>query len=333
MVNDGLLANLTTDSGRVGISVVIVTWNGRDCIGRCLDSLAGAVAERSFETIVVDNASTDDTVAFLRNHYPQVQVIESPTNLGYARGAQLGVERAAGEFVVVMNPDLVLGPGALDHLAQVLETRPQAVWVGPKIVDTNGQVQSGPFPLCRVWEPLENTPVAYRFYHPSRKARHDRLQQCERLSGALMMFRASLLRQMGGLPRSTFLFGEEILLGAKCRAHGYEVWYDPLCFVIHEHGASIRQRWDEDTRRLATRAGHLAALRETVSYPRFLAYDLVLLSTLMFKLLLGLCGRPFPVGYTWRALRLAAGAIVRTPRLPAPSPEAHAANHPTALVE
>ncbi len=308
--------NTVTRPDRVDISIVVVNWNGRRWLSRCLDSIAEGAAERSVAVLVVDNASTDDSVAFLHKNYPQILAIESPVNLGYARGAQLGIDRARGEFVAVMNPDLVLGPGCLDHLARVLEGRPRAVWVGPKIIRSDGYIQSGPFPLCRVFEPFETTPLIHRFYHPSRKVGHDQVQQCERLSGAVMMFRASFLRALGGLPRSTFLFGEEILLGARCRDHGYEVWYDPLCFALHEHGLSTKQRWDENTRRLATLAGHLSALRQAVSYPRFLAYDLVLLAALLLGFVAQLRERPFRPGPTVRLVRLAASAIFRAPTPP-----------------
>ncbi|GEM_PF-1982669 len=293
------------------ISVVIVNWNGRAFISRCLDSIPAAAAGRPFEIIVVDNASTDDSVAYIRENHPEVALIENTANLGYARGAQSGIDRARGEFVAVLNPDIVLAPGTLDHLAQTLESRPRAAWVGPRIVGPDGRVQSGPFRLCRILEQLETTPITYRLYHPSRNLRHDRLERCERVSGAAMMFRASLLRAMGGLPDSTFLFGEEVLLGASCRDHGYEVWYDPLCVAVHEHGASIKQRWGEDERKLASWAAQLTSMRQAVSYPRFLAYVLVLLGTLLIKLVLGLLGRPFSPRYTRRLMRVAASTLVR----------------------
>jgi GT2 family glycosyltransferase len=300
----------------VELSVIVVNWNGRDQIGRCLDSIPAAAAGRRTEVIVVDNLSTDSSIEYLRERYPEVTLIENQANLGYARGAQCGIDVAQGEFIAVANPDIVLDVGTLDHLVGTLEERPQAAWTGPKIVQPDGHIQSGPFRICPILEPLETTPVACRFYHPKRTMRHDRVQRCERLSGAVMLFRASMLRDMGGMPASTFLFGEEILLGALCRDHGYEVWYDPLCTALHEHGASVRQKWDDQDRKLATRVGHLAALRQAVSYPRFLAYDLVLLGTLFFKLLLGWLGRPFDPHLTWRSIKISLLAIFKTPKGP-----------------
>lgn len=301
---------------QVELSVVVVNWNTRDIIGRCLDAVPAAAAGRSTEIIVVDNASADDSAPYLREYYPHVWLIEAGSNLGYARGAQLGIEQARGEFVAVMNPDVVLAPGALDHLVRTLEEHPSAVWTGPRIVTPQGLVQSGPFPLCPIGDPLRTTPVLYRLYQGRRRYRHDRPQRCERLSGAVMLFRASLLRSMGGLPDSTFMFGEEILLGARCRDHGFEVWYDPLCSAVHEHGVSVKQLWGEEARKLATHAGYLTSARQAVAFPHFLAYDMVLIGTLIFKLLLGLLGRPFPVHYHWRYLRLALGALFRAPALP-----------------
>lgn len=300
----------------VDLSVIIVNWNGRDQIGRCLDSIPAAAAGRTYEVIVVDNLSTDSSVDYLRQYHPEVTLIENRANFGYAKGAQRGIDVAQGEFVAVVNPDIVLDPGTLDHLVRTLEDRPQAAWTGPKIVQPDGYVQSGPFRLCPILEPLETTPITYRFYHPRHHIQHDRLQRCERLSGAIMVFRASMLRDMGGMPTSTFIFGEEILLGARCRDHGFEVWYEPLCAAVHEHGASVKQKWSQEDRKLATIVGHLAALRQAVYYPRFLAYDLVLLGTLFLKLLLGWLGRPFDPRHTWRLIKISSMAIFTTPRGP-----------------
>jgi N-acetylglucosaminyl-diphospho-decaprenol L-rhamnosyltransferase len=288
----------------VDLSVVMVTWNSRECVGACLDSIGEAVGELATEVIVVDNLSSDSTVAFIRENHPQVKLIENRENVGFGRGAQMGVGASGGEFVAILNPDVSLPPGSLRRLVALLQDRPAACWTGPKVVLSSGRIQSGPFKLGTAFEPLRSFPGVFRLLASLGGNKHDRPRWCEKLDGACMVFRAEMLRTAGGIPTSTFMYGEEQLLGARFLRLGYEVWYDPNVVIFHDLGSSSRQKWTSDDTRLARQAGHTAAMRETLGPARFLLYNLLLLLSLVLKAGGGLAGHGPRPSLTGRMIKL-----------------------------
>ena len=100
-----------SESSRVDLSIVIVTWNSWECVGTCLDSIGEAMGELATEIIVVDNLSSDSTVAFIREGHPQVKLIQNRGTTGFGRGAQTGVEASGGEFVAILIQTSCCRPG------------------------------------------------------------------------------------------------------------------------------------------------------------------------------------------------------------------------------
>src|SRR4051794_33942485 len=116
----------------VDVSIIIVGWNSRELLGPCLDSLRAMEPRRSCQVIVVDNASRDDTVAHLREHYPEVELIANAENVGFARGNNQGLERARGRTVLLLNPDTEVRPDAVPVLLDYLVEHPGVGACGPK---------------------------------------------------------------------------------------------------------------------------------------------------------------------------------------------------------
>lgn len=280
------------------LSVIIVNWNGRGCIGACLDSIPGAAADLDTEVIVVDNQSTDSSVGYIREAFPKVRLIESRENLGFGRGAQAGVEKASGAFIAVANPDVVFERGSLYRLVRFLEGRGSAAWVGPKIVGPDEAVQSQALRLGGALEPLLWVPGLTWLVTPRSLRGHERPILCERLYGACTVFRGSMLKAIGGMPTGSFLGGEEQRLAARFRERGYEVWYEPSATVVHEHSTSRRARWPADAGIVEMVTGVNGAMRETLSYPRYVGYhsSLALFSALWF------CRGLFSGSNRWRQM-------------------------------
>lgn len=295
------------------LSVVIVNWNGREYIRDCLESLGVAARGIETETIVVDNASTDASVDLIRGRFPHVRVLEAGRNLGFGCGLQLGIEQSRGEFIALVNPDVTLESGALTHLVSFLRAHPAAGWVGPRIALPDGTVQSGGFRLVSPFEPLRWIPGLARITKPAARYQHARPERCERLSGACMVFRSSMLASIGGMPTSTFMYGEEQLLGARFRTYGFEVWYVPAVSVLHRHRASSSTKWTPDQTLIAARVGHLTAVRETLGYPRFLIYNSLFCLGALLQLLVGLAGRGTHPRAAARLAKASLAAFVRTP--------------------
>src|SRR5512140_1743055 len=123
------------------LSILIVNWNTRDLLRACLLSLRNNHPSTPYETIVVDNASGDDSADMVRMEFPEVQLIESETNTGYARGNNLAFAKAQGGLLLTLNPDTEVANGSLDRAVAFMETHPKAAYLGACQIGTNGQVQ------------------------------------------------------------------------------------------------------------------------------------------------------------------------------------------------
>ena len=291
------------------LSIIIVAWNCREYVGTCLSSLAAAAGGLDTETIVVDNLSSDSTVAFIRESYPGIRLIENDQNAGFGRGAQIGLEAARGEFVAVLNPDLWLPPDSLRGLVDVLGEHPRAAWTGPKVLLPGGGVHSGPYRLGTIFEPLRALPGMFRLHAYLSRNKHDRMRRCSKLDGACMVFRASMLREAGGMPTTTFVYGEEQILGTRFRRLGYEAWYDPLTTVHHDLGSASRQKWTSDATVLARQEGHTAAMRESLGPVGFVFYNTLLLLALLERAAGWLVGHGSPPALASQQIRMCLGAF------------------------
>ncbi len=143
------------------VSVLIVNWNTRDYLAKCLHSLRNAATGISYEVIVVDNASSDQSPAMVARDFPEVHLIASKENIGFARANNLAFSKSSGDYVLVMNPDCYLPEGALDGLLAFAKTHPDAGVISPRLLNPDGSIQEyygriptfyGLFPVHRGWQ-------------------------------------------------------------------------------------------------------------------------------------------------------------------------------------
>src|SRR5258707_8023383 len=111
----------TNDATAVDVSIVIPCYNAHSVLGSCLQSLYSHPPARSFEVVVVNDASTDGTPEMLRERFPWVRLLDNPTNLGYSRSTNRGIAESRGRFILLLNSDVEIMPGAIDRLAEHLE--------------------------------------------------------------------------------------------------------------------------------------------------------------------------------------------------------------------
>ena len=249
------------DGARPDMSVVIVTWNSRVDLVRCLGALHSPEVSQGLqlETIVVDNASGDGTAEWARQQ-PNVRVVEPGRNLGYGRANNLGLEMARGRHLLILNPDTVPLPGSLVELISFQDTCPKAGIAAPRLLNPDGSVQMAAFrfptvtmhfldlfPLSgwlpgriRQWiyssslngryknEPLASTP--FRMDHPL---------------GACILISRQAYREVGGFDPRIFMYSEEIDLALRYARKGWECWQVPGARVVHLGGQSTSQAADK----------------------------------------------------------------------------------------
>ncbi len=222
------------------LSVVIVTYQCRTIIGECLRTLALALAKNgSAEVIVVDSASSDGVVSFLEAQNPQVQTIPLKENRGFAFGVNAGVAKATGEYVLLLNPDALIGAGALSKLLQHLIEHPSAAAVGPRITDRSGRKQASDdlFPtvrgeLVRCWERLAR-PLGVLRWRDTKRAAQEGPQW---ISGACMLLRRDAFARLGGFDEGFFLYFEETDWCLRAARKNHDIHYRDDVEVVHIGG-------------------------------------------------------------------------------------------------
>ena len=231
------------------ISIVIVSYNVRDILARCLDSLQNAAPGRAIEVIVVDNASNDGTGSMVREKYPAVRLLANDSNRGFAAASNQGIAASRGRSLLLLNPDTEILPGALAILDEFIANEPDVGIVGPLLRYPNGDIQSSrrrfPTPLTAL---IESTVVQRwfsrqslldRFYMADRSA--EQVQDVDWLVGACLLVRRRVIDEIGGLDERFFMYSEEVDWCRRARAAGWRIVFVPTAEVVHHEGRSSEQ--------------------------------------------------------------------------------------------
>ena len=221
------------------VSVVSVTYNALPWIEQSLASVRGV------ETVVVDNGSTDGTVAFVRERFPEVAVVEQE-NRGLAAGWNAGVERTRGRYVLLLNSDAWLDAGALDALVAFADAHPDAAVVGPRLRNPDGTLQRSVRGFPTLWR-LATEYFFLRRLAPRSRAlnafygsgfAHDEMREAEVLMGAVWLVRRAAIDEVGPADESFFLFSEEVDWAYRFRQAGWRSLFYPDAGATHVYGAS-----------------------------------------------------------------------------------------------
>lgn len=254
------------------MSVVIVTWNAAPVLGACLDSVARQRLDGGFETIVVDNASADDTAAVLARHAGSVRVLVNARNEGFSAGNNLAATQARGRILLFLNSDTeLLADDVLERLADAAEA-PGTGIVGPLLLNPDGSVQ----PSCAAHPSIARAIVVSSGLHkllPARararvmpeRAPHDRPREAPWLMGAALALRADLFRELGGFWPT--LYAEEQDLARRVQDRGLQVRLEPSARVMHIGNHSNAQRMSTPGRGARIAHAELVFLRAHHSRP------------------------------------------------------------------
>jgi N-acetylglucosaminyl-diphospho-decaprenol L-rhamnosyltransferase len=223
------------------VSALIVSYNTRDLL---LEAIGSVADEPSVETIVFDNASVDGSPQAVAERFPSVHLIRSPTNLGFAAGVNGAAAHASGRALLILNSDARLLPGALDHLAGVLERTPKAALVSPALRYPDGRPQAAAFRFPGLAQILLDLfPVARLTDSPLNGRIHSRAPApIDHPLGACMLIRRAAWQDVGPLDEGYFMYLEEVDWCRRARARGWQIWQQPTAVAIHHGGSSTRQQ-------------------------------------------------------------------------------------------
>jgi len=240
------------DDESVDVSVVIVSYHCREKLLCCLRSLSAPSTLRS-EVIVVDNGSDDGSVEALSEHWPGVLVLPLGFNAGFSRANNVGIARARGRRVLILNPDTVVSEKALEHLALWLDEHPEAGVAAPRLLNPDGSDQqtarSFPTPLAALFgrrSPMTRWFPRNRFSQRFLSGRDHRGSlpfRVDWVSGAAMMVAADAIAKVGAFDEDYFLFWEDADWCRRLADAGYEVWTVPEAVITHHEGSTRSRRF------------------------------------------------------------------------------------------
>jgi GT2 family glycosyltransferase len=271
----------------IDLSIVIVNWNTKAMLADCLESVFEPGTGLESEVFVVDNASADGSAAMVRERFPQVRLIANTQNVGFARASNQAIKESVGRYVLLLNPDTEVLPGALRTLCDFIESHTKVGAVGPMIVNPDLTLQSSCNPMPTLWREfwrlmlLDNiVPQSiYREEDWDTTAAHE----VEVIQGDCLLLRREALSNVGLFDEAFFMFTEEVDLCFRLLRAGWLLYWVPMARVIHYGGQSTCQV----ARKMFTELHRSKVLffRKTKGAWGCLAYKLILFLTALTRIL------------------------------------------------
>lgn len=226
------------------VSVVIVNWNNRELLRDCLVSIERDAGKVSYEIIVVDNASADDSGAMVRSEFPQVRLISEPTNRGYAGAVNDGIRLSRGRYVLVLNNDIVIGDAAIEKTVGFADRRPEAAVVGCQVRESTRKVQMTCFRFPSVLNLCLDALGLGRIFPNNRFFGREHIlwwgrdseRQVDVVSGMFMLVRHEAIEQVGAMDESYFLYFEDSDWCYRFWRAGWKMVFWPGAWIIHREG-------------------------------------------------------------------------------------------------
>lgn len=227
------------------LSFCIVTYKSRDLLSDCLHSIYKDSPRCEIEIIVVDNHSQDGTIDLLRSEFPLVRYVENQTNEGYTRPMNTALRMARGQFLVQLNPDTLVTPGAFDSLLSFMNEHSEAGICTPKVLNRDGTLQK----QCRrsagrPWDAITYfSGLSKRFPDNPRYAGYlmtyldeNEVNEVEAVSGSCMFIRSELIDEIGYLDELFFAYQEDADFCYRARKAGWKIFYVPMAQIYHFGG-------------------------------------------------------------------------------------------------
>ncbi len=270
------------------LSIVIVNWNTLELLKGCLNSIYTYPPSGEFEVWVVDNASQDGSSAMVEECFPQVSLINNPRNAGFAYANNLAIRQASGRYVLLLNPDTLVKPGALEALVRFMDEHPEAGASGARLLNPDGSLQVS----CYVRPNLTNEFL--RMFHLDGLFPHthyrmstwalDQPREVDVIQGACLMLRREALEQVGLLDDEFFMYSEDYDLCYRIQKRNWRLYWVPWSEVIHFGGQSTKQVASEMFLRLYQ--SKLLWMRKHYGGTAAAQYKCILVFSALFRILL-----------------------------------------------
>jgi N-acetylglucosaminyl-diphospho-decaprenol L-rhamnosyltransferase len=235
------------------VTVAVVSWNTRDLLAACLESLEPDASSGLADVWVVDNASSDGSADLVRSRFPWATLVASGENLGYGRAVNLVARETRTPWLAPSNADVRVAPGALERLVSEGERHAETAVIAPRLVLPDGSTQHSAYPLPTVGFTLAFTLGVPRIHR--RLAEHwcldgafdpDRAREIPWAVGAFLLVRRSAWDEVGGFDDAQWMYAEDLDLGWRLHRAGWRARYEPAARVDHDESAATRQVWGDE---------------------------------------------------------------------------------------
>ncbi len=232
------------------ISIIIVSYNVKDYISQCIRSIHKSdLNQNDYEIIVVDNDSHDGSIDEIKDNFNEVILLKNDINKGFSKAVNKGISLSKGEYVCILNPDVIIQEDTLSTLLDFCSNNPSLGAVGPKILNSDGTIQHSckrSFPnlfnsisrllgLDRIF-PKSKIFGGYNLTYLNTETKHE----VDVISGAFMIVPMKVFKEIGDFDERFFMFGEDIDICHRIKEGGYKIYYNPITEIIHYKGESVK---------------------------------------------------------------------------------------------
>lgn len=225
----------------IDLSISIINWNTKDYLKRCLQSIEENIKNISYEVIAVDNNSSDGSIDMIRNDFPKIKLVENKTNLGFSRANNQAIKKATGRYILLLNPDTLVLDKAIPKMIDFMEQHSNAGIIGCKLLNEDGSVQMS----CRSFPTLNS--LFYTFTgldtkfpkspilsnHIMSYWNHNEIREVDWVSGACLMIRRAVVKQIGLLDEEFFMYCEDLDYCRRTKQKGWGIYYLPEAQIMH----------------------------------------------------------------------------------------------------
>lgn len=230
------------------VSIIIVNWNGKDLLRKCLEHVEATVRQVSYEVIVVDNASDDGSQDMAKQDFPEVALIENSENVGFARANNQGIAISQGRYVLLLNSDAFVLEHTIDQMVAFMDSHPEAGMSACKLLYEDGRLQ----PSCYTFPSLKTE--LYTAFQLDKLFPRSRefgkylmtwwdftdVRDVDAVMGAFMLVRREAIDQVGGMDERYFMYSEEMDWCYRIKQRGWRILYNPSLQTVHLWGGSSK---------------------------------------------------------------------------------------------
>lgn len=233
----------------MNLSIIIVNWNTKNLLEKCLESVYKETKDLDFEVFVVDNGSKDGSSEMVEKKFPQVNLIKNRFNVGFAKANNQAIRKSRGEYILLLNPDTIILGNTLKKMVDFLENHPQVGILGPKIINPDGSLQpsSRTFPtlmsqiliLLKLHNFFPWLPPIKKYYMLNWD--HSETREVDQVMGSCFMIRKKLIDKIGLLDENYWIWFEEVDFCKRAKIAGWEIWFLSDVSIIHHKARAFEQ--------------------------------------------------------------------------------------------